>query len=371
MMNRVIVGWMAIALCSTSGDLFAQEKKSLTDLINDATVDMPISTAPASFLLGASGENVPRLSTFRAFSAQAARAFDDTGKIANAAAVELAPGLALGRTTWEHIKNSQVTRIWSRTMVSFATKPGSGSKGAQSAVGLQAILYAPAMEEALLKAADASCRSANDAIDQTLPKEPGDKRKEISNEVLGLIGKCQTEIDGILTKWNQPMVALGAGRKFTSTDADGNPKPKDSTAFWLTAAYGGDFAKDTDKKTEKSTERLGYLVTGHFRQTSNVNTTTVANTDALAKQRLIGINARGGNAKFAAIGEYSVTASSGAVAEFKNRKRALLGLEFRVDKDIYLTFGVAKDTGLDASKQSVLAKLNWGFSKAPVLVSDR
>lgn len=370
MTNRIILGWIAIAFSCIAGVSLAQEKKSLDDLIKAATVDMPISTAPASFLLGASGENVPRLSSFRTFSAQAARAFDDTGKVANAVAVELAPGLALGRTSWEDIQSSQGSRIWSRTMVSFATKPGSDNQGAQSAVGLQAILYAPAMEEALLKAADDSCRSANIAIDASPPKEPGDKRKEISKEVLDKIAKCQTEIDGILTKWNQPMVAVGIGRKFTSADAEGNPKPKDTSAFWLTAAYGGDFPKEAEKKPE-STERLGYLVTGHFRQTSNVNTTTVANAEALAKQRLVGINARGGNAKMAGIGEFSVTSSKATGADFKDRKRALLGLEFRVDKDIYLTLGVARDTGLDVSKQSVLAKLNWGFSKTPVLISGQ
>ena len=54
---------------------------------------------------------------------------------------------------------------------------------------------------------------------------------------------------------------------------------------------------------------------------------------------------------------------------FDDRKRSVVGLEYKVDSDLYLTLGVARDSSLPANERSLLAKLNWGFSKTPVLSS--
>lgn len=344
----------------------AEEKLSLADVIRAGTVDMPTSTPPASFLLGASGENVPRLTSFRAFASQAARAYDSKGNVANAVGVEIAPALAMGRMTWTDVTTSQANRIWSRTMVSFATKAKSGDSPSQSAIGLQSILWAPAMDRVLQTMASEQCTGVASTVDTTLPGEPGSPKPALSEEQLKRIEACQKKIDAQLTKWNQPMLSVGAGRTFASSDGASGQDSKNSSAFWVTGAYGADV--DTKVDEPDPITRRGYLLTAHFRQTTNVAARAVDGNDAFAKQKLVGLNARYGNAKLAGIGEYSILKSKASGSEFNDRKRAVLGLEYKIDKDLYLTLGVARDSGADPKKQSVLANLNWGFSKDPILL---
>jgi hypothetical protein len=328
---------------------------------------MPTSTAPASFLLGASGENVPRLTSFRAFAAQAARAYDDKGRITNAVGVEIAPALAMGRMTWTDITSNQANRIWSRTMVSFATTIKSEDSPARSAVGLQAILWAPAMDSALNTAAGAQCTSIAASPDTTLPGDgPQAPKPKLTEAQLKQIEACQSIIDAQLTKWNQPMVSVGAGRTFISANDNSGQDTRNSSALWITGAYGADIGARAEEPD--AVARMGYLLTAHYRQTTNVATASVGSGDVFAKQTLAGLNARYGNAKLAGIAEYSVLMSRASGVEFDNRKRAVLGLEYKIDKDLYLTLGVARDSGATPQQQSVLASLNWGFSKEPVVL---
>ena len=344
------------------------QSQALGELIKQATVAMPIATAPASFLLGASGENVPRLASFREFSTQAARAYDEKGNIANAVAVEVAPALAMGTTSWEDITKSQTMRVWSRTMVSFATKVGSDKAGPQSAVGLQSILWAPAMDSALAMAGTDKCRgiinSVSDALPVIDPATGKPKPADISDARKKLAEDCQVKIDGLLTKWNQPMVAIGGGRSFAGTPETGKPKAKDQSSYWLTAAYGADTG---DQASVES--RTGFLVTGHLRRTTRVSTTATDGTETDARQQLQGVNGRYGNSRLAILAEYSVTKSKAAGFDFKDRKRSIIGLEFKLgSEDMYLTLGTARDTGLPEAKQSVLAQFHWGFGSSPTLL---
>ena len=76
---------------------------------------------------------------------------------------------------------------------------------------------------------------------------------------------------------------------------------------------------------------------------------------------------RWGNAKFAWIAEYSSTSINAPDISSFNRIRSVVGLEYKLGNDMYLTLGVARDTGLDAAKQTALAKINWGFGGSPTL----
>jgi len=352
---------VSLGLCHGA---LAAEDVSLKEIIKEATVDMPISTAPASFLLGASGENVPRLTSFRAFATQAARAYDDKGNVANAVAVELAPALAVGRLSWEDITSSQTQRILARTLVSLASKAKSGDSPAQSAVGLQSILWAPAMDQVLATMASEKCTRIATSVAPTPPPAPG-PNPPLSTEELARIAVCSKIIDAQLTKWNQPMLSIGGGRTFVSSNGSHASTTRHSNSYWITGAYGGDWEK---KEDAAAAERLGYLLTAHYRRTTNASVKAPDDTDVFATQRLTGLNARFGNRRLAGIGEYSVLKSSASI-DVKDRKRALLGLEYRVVDDLYLTVGVSRDTGADKTKQSVLANLNWGFGKEPVLLA--
>lgn len=358
----------AISIMAVHGAVLAADSIPLSELIKDATIEMPVSTASANFLLGGSGENVPRLSSFRTFSAQVARAYDAKGKVANTVAAELAPAFALGNTTWESIKASQATRIWSRTTISFASKVGADSNASRSAVGVQAILYAPAMDWALDRIKDSDCNTAGTNIDTTPPALTPGAPPPLSKEVLEKIEACQKILDAGLTKWNQNLIAAGAGQTFSSSETDATtPNSKNTFSYWITAAFGDDIGK----KSEAPASRMGYLLTTHARWSSNAGATTVNNVESTANQRILGLNFRIGTASFAGVFEYSQTHHSNADLEFNNIKRGVIGLEYRLEKDLYLTLGIAKDTGLDKDKQSMLAKLNWGFGKTPTLLSSK
>jgi hypothetical protein len=357
---------LAASAAATVPNFAYAQSQALGELIQQATVAMPIATAPASFLLGATGENVPRLASFREFSTQAARAYDEKGKIANAVAVEVAPALAMGTTSWEDITKSQTMRVWSRTMVSFATKVGSEKAGPLSAVGLQSILWAPAMDSALAMASTDKCRGIINSVSDAPPVIVDGKPKpaDISDARKKLAEDCQIKIDGLLTKWNQPMVAIGGGRSFAGTPDTGKPKAKDQSSYWLTAAYGADTG---DQASVES--RTGFLVTGHLRRTTSVSTTATDSTEIDARQQLQGVNGRYGNSRLAIFAEYSITKSKAAGFYFRDRKRSIIGLEFKLgSEDMYLTLGTARDTGLAEAKQSVLAQFNWGFGRSPTLL---
>ena len=346
----------------------AAEKVPLSTVVSDTVIDMPVTTAPAVFLLGASGQQVPRLSTFREFGTQVARAYDDSGKLSNAVAAEIAPSLVLGHTTWERIVSSWPTRALSRTTVSFATKVGENNGAKQTALGLQSILYSREMDDVLVLAAADRCWRAARSFNEKPPvlKPPGTAAPSVaepmSAEVQALVEKCKEEIAGILTKWNQTMLAVGAGRVF-STGNTPAASAADASAYWLTASYGGDLGKEK----LKTGKRLGYLLTAHVRHMRNAAMKDPAGNDILARQRVAGLNLRYGNPRLAGIAEYSFLRSSAPGLRLDDRKRALLGLEYKVDDGMYLTLGVASDNQAGQSKRSMLANFNWGIAKSSVI----
>lgn len=333
---------------------------SLKSMTENATIDMPVTTAPATFLLGASGQQVPRLSSFRTFATQVSRAYNENGKIANAVAAEIAPVLAIGRTSWDEIVDSQLTRILSRTTFSFASKVGSNNSENKTAIGVQSILYSLEMDSVILFAATSACRSAASSISELPPPiDPKENQSPtLPKEVVEKIQECQTKIDGLLTKWNQTMIAIGGGKVFSSTD-DAKLADPDSSSFWITGSYGHDLESDKIP----SQLRKGYLVTGHYRVLSNVRSSDSVNKNILARQRIAGINLRYGNGKWAAVAEYSRITSKGEGIKLADHNRSILGMEYQLAKDAYLTLGAANDSYSSQSKRSLLANLNWGFSK--------
>ncbi len=351
----------AVVFCSLLIPSFhihaADEKQDLKTKMNTSMVDMPVTTAPATFVLDAAGQTVPRVSTFRAFSAQFARAFDAQGNLTNTVAAEIAPVLAIGRLTWQDIEDSQAYRIAGRTTVSFASKAAKGSNPSQGAFGIQSVLYSQQMDAAMKKGFAADCRSASKLIDDTPPPlDPGGKII-FSKEVLEKVEACQVTIDAILTKWNQTVLVAGWGRRLGYEKDTGINVP-DSTAYWITGSYG------LDQESEKvpSTVRLGHLLTLHFRRSNNLETTNTLGTDVLAKQKLTAVNYRFGNAKLAILAEYSQERYTASGSSFENRNRKMLGLEYLLREGLYLTLGVADDTGLAKNKRALLTSLNWGFA---------
>ncbi|MFH7043489.1 hypothetical protein ABT392_14400 [Paucibacter sp. JuS9] len=373
----------ALMSLASSGVLAADEPKptTLSETIKATHVDMPITTSVAAFMLGASGENVPRLSSLREFSAQVGRAFDANGKVANAVSAEFIPAMAIGKLDWGQLKDP-LMGAWARTALSVATKVKSDKDVARSALGLQTILYAPAYQEALQQSRVESCMATAQTFvrEEALKKAIAEMNKtgrttmptpDYTAEDEASRLKCAKAIKTALTRWNQSMVAVGFGRSVASLE-DGAALPAgvsgDSNMVWFTAALGGGGRAPAPDKAEDGNDDVGWLLTAHWRRNSNASAKSTLGVSTLARQELVGLNLRWGSESGAFIAEYSTLRSHASGHAFADRKRAVLGFEKRLDKDLYLTLGAGRDTGLDAAKNSVLMKFSWDFASKPTLM---
>jgi hypothetical protein len=338
------------------------KKQALDEAIKSAVVDMPITTAPAAFLIGASGEKVLRAQSFRPFAAGVARAYNERGELANAVAAEIAPALAMQRYTWDDIVANPVSRVLARTTVSFATRVGKNTEGDQTAIGVQSILYSKEMDEVIKLASAPEClTSLNDSVmDRTRPTAPGSKL-ELSPETIEKISKCQDKIAGKLNKWNQTMFAMGFGRSVRSEQRTEQKKYDDTSGVWLTASIGGDV--DHAESIPEDT-KIGYGLTFHVRKMFKELVKDDADKDVQSDRLIRGVNLRYGNGILAGILEYSYTTSKSA--GISNSRRALLGLEYRITNDVYLTLASTRDSGRN-DQTSMLANLKFAIGKSSAI----
>lgn len=347
--------------------------KAVADMISQLTEDVPMTTAPASFVLGVSGSEVPRYTTFRAFATGVQRAMGKDGKIANSVSAEIAPALALEVLTLED-QTDWFKRALSRTTVSISSVAGAADKPASSAYGLQSVLYSLELDSALDMAASPECRTASkDFLDSVpavgtavgvgVPAQP----KPLTPEQNLKVKNCQATIDSVLNRWNQTMVAVGFGQAFKSTENKVSTLKKANKVGWLTGSWG--FGSGEGKEAN---ERVGGLLIAHARwELDGIAETPGAATPQLAEDaNLYGLSLRLGKARFNGLLEYSRRTSKVAGLVDEQRKRTVVGLEYRIQKDLYLDIGIGSESGRRDGKNSgmVLASLKWGFGGKPILV---
>ena len=379
--TKIAAGWLAFALAAATHAQGAS-KESLADTLkkfkgSDAvsqvvaalTEDIPMTTAPAAYALGISGEQVPRYTTFREFAVGVARGFDNEGKFANNVSAEIAPALALRVLTLEDQTNFG-WRALARTTVSLVTVVGSNDKAASSAYGLQSVLYSREMDQALDAAGSPACGSVQRAAIDAWRNPPLDAAglpmpSPITPEQKKAIEDCQAMIDGILNRWNQTTAIVGFGQAFRSPDNEVAGLKKSNLVGWLTGSWG--FAMGSAPRTN---EHMGGLLTLHAR----IERDTIASTPGAATPQsnedvdLYGSSLRLGKARFNGLLEYSQRKSKISGLADETRKRTLLGAEYRLQEDLYLSIAVGSETGRRDGKNNnlSLANLKWGFGGKPV-----
>lgn len=343
-------------------DEVGKVKKSLTE-------DVPMTTAPAAYVLGIAGDEVPRATTFRSFATGLARGVGKDGKLGNAVAAEVSPLLALKVLSLDD-QRDPVRRALARTTFSVVSTQGGGSSDkARSAYGIQSVLYSHELDRALALAGSAECTSAAQRFLGSLtvgappPRlDPGGlPATPVADEALRKqVGACQSAIDGILNRWNPSMLAFGFGQAFKSPDNTVAGLKKANKVAWLTGSLG--FGSGADRAAN---ERMGGLLTLH----SRLERDGIAETPGAAAARmtedadLLGASLRIGKARFNGVFEYSQRKSKIAGMADENRRRTVIGVETRLREDLYLSFAVASETGRRDGRNSglTLANLNWGF----------
>jgi hypothetical protein len=346
--------------------------KAVSDVISQLTEDVPMTTAPANYVLGVSGSEVPRYTTFRTFATGVQRAVGKDGKIANAVSAEIAPLLALEVLTLEDQTNWAM-RALSRTTFSIATVAGAGDKSASSAYGLHSVLYSRELDRAIDMVATNECRTAGKDYLDSLPPVGGSvgtgvpaSPKPLTAEQRAKVEKCQTAIDSILNRWNQTMVAVGFGQAFKSTENKASTLKRANKVAWLTGSWGFGSGESKD-----ANERVGGLLTAHARSERDgiADTPAAATPQSLEDANLYGISLRVGKARFNGLIEHSRRTSKIAGLVDERRQRTVVGLEYRLQKDLYIDFGIGSESGRRDGKNSgmALANLKWGFGGKPML----
>ena len=337
--------------------------------ISSLTEDIPMSIAPAAYVLGVAGEQIPRFTTFRDFAVELIRGVDDEGKLVNSLSAEIAPALALKALTLEDQKNWGL-RALARTTFSVVSVAGSDSDKARSAYGIQSVLYSRELDRAIATAGSAKCMSApQQHVDSltvgsgttTLPGTPVP-----SAEVEKSVAECQTAIDNILNLWNQTMVAVGFGQAFSSPDSTVAGLKSANRVAWLTGSWG--FGLSGAARTN---ENMGGLLTLHVRQERDGIAETPGASSAQMPEdvNLFGASLRLGKSRFNGLLEYSERDSKVSGLPDETRRRTILGVEYRLQEDLYLSFGIGSETGRRDGQDSdfSLANLKWGFGGKSIL----
>lgn len=375
-LTKIAAGGVVLALATaahaqgTSGNSLADTLKkfrgneAVSEVVSALTEDIPMTTAPAAYVLGVSGEQVPRYTTFREFAVGVVRGFDNEGKFTNSISAEIAPALALRVLTLED-QTSFGWRALARTTFSLVSVPGGNDKPASTAYGLQSVLYSREMDQALDAAGSPACGAVQKAAIDSWRNPPRDAQglplpAPITPEQKKAIEDCQTMIDGILNRWNQTTVIVGFGQAFRSPDNDISGLKKANRVGWLTGSWG--FAMGSAPRTN---EHMGGLLTLHARYERD----TLAKTPGAATPQsnedvdLFGAGLRLGKARFNGLLEHSQRKSRIAGLADETRRRTLIGAEYRLREDLYVGFAVGAESGRRDGKNNnlSLANLKWGF----------
>jgi hypothetical protein len=383
MKNFLAAGLTAIICCTSSAEDASTPpdiSQTIANLKGDADVqnildsfnsDIPTSTSPATFVLGAAGEQVPRYSSFREFAAGIGQGLDANGKILKSVSGEIAPFLAIGTITLQDQVNP-IKRILSRTTFSVASTIGSDND-TKASYGLQSVLYSMEMDQALAAAGSQDCARAGDKLNETKPPPqhpPGGEFPPvvtIDEETQRLIDSCGKSIDNIVKRWNQTAIMIGFGQAFNTDNSEVSHLKQANKVVWVTASLGW----DQNRKTKANgPSELGGLLTIHARtERDNEIVFSSDNSQHLENANIFGANLRYGTSRFAGLLEYSYRRGKVSGYETENRRRYLLGGEYRLMSDLYISLGIGTDTGSRDRKNQPfsLANLKWGFGTTPII----
>jgi hypothetical protein len=354
----------------------ARPAASVGDLLAATTVDMPVAVAPAAFLLGVAGTDVPRVATLREFGAQIGRAIGEDGKLRNSVAAEVNPRLAIGKVAWDDFQKSYATQVLTRTTVSFANVADPGAGEARSAIGLQSVLWSAEVPRLIDAASTGPCASVAAAFaakpSGTVPGAlaPGSiPVLEPSADAEKARADCKARIEGLLTKWNPTAVTVGLGQSFFSQQASIGGLRRAASGVWITGSWGTDL--EAPDSAAPAQDRMGFGATLHLRRMRHERVADPADAARLVDESstLVGLNLRGGSGKFGGLLEASQRKSTAATLADERRKRWFAGLEYRLRPDLYLVAGVGNDTGRRGTQdeRTTLVHLKWGFSPESVL----
>jgi hypothetical protein len=341
-------------------------------------VDLTVPESPAFTALGLSPETIVRPTTPREFATALLNGVDRKGHLQTGVAVDAAPYLVFAGSgiTLGAYRTSTVTRVLSRTVVSFATTRGATSEdpSVRLGLGVHATLYDsqdPRMNDALL-----DCYGAHPVFRPVSPlpinddptireAEAAKLEKERQAHEAGLklaVDACQVKFR-LPERWNGTSWIVAVAPTWTSSTGLAKDIESGSVGIWTSVSYGFDGVPGLDEKAQ---------LIAHARYLSDeiVVDKNLPGGQEVRDTMVVGARLRAGTStfNFSFEGAYLRTAAAGRPND--TAARLSFAAERRLADNLWLTVSFGGDRGNDQGPDrgmSLLSAFKWGIAKNPAL----
>lgn len=376
--RRAVRGFIA-ALCLTSASAAHAGQGQATPAVDPAAlaiykvkeveIDLTVPESPAFTALGLNPETIVRPARPREFATAFLNGVDQQGNLQTGVAFDAVPYLVFGGTelTLNRYRASKVTRVLSRTSVSFATTKGAADddKSVKIAFGAHAVLFD-----------SEDPRVNNDPLLKCFAGIPVFRPTSIGNPAALEAERAAFERDVLVpraalcrddfrrkARWNATSWVVAYAGTSVSPTGLASDLTSGAQTFWTSLSYGFDGVPGLESRAQ---------LIAHARHATReiVVDEELPGGQEVRDTTVIGAQFRGGSTSFALAGEAAYLRTAAAGRPDDTAMRVTFSAERRLAQDVWLTLSIGGDRGADDGTSkglSVLSALKWGFSKDPAL----
>jgi hypothetical protein len=360
--------------------------KSPVDNFNHYSLDFAVPESPAFTLLGLSQPSVIHPTSIRDFGASLVNGVSSGGQLQTGIAIDTAPYLLVAGNdlTLADYQNNRVTRLLANTQLSLATTKADGESGngTRVGVGLHMKLYDlgdprrkgnTVLTDCYAKAsADFNDRPALPVVPPGLSEDEKKKRQEARDKAIAAMEKGYQEPFAACYKrarqelWNRSNWLVGVASAWTNDGNVTDSMRSGGGALWTTYAYGFEGVK--------ALERYSQLLLHVRLQDDEVVASKDSATGFFRRDSVVlGTRFRLGSEAGTFLIEASQTRGDLENGQSEKVRRAAIGGEVRISKDVWLVGSIGGESGFsDGTKNNfVLGGLKFGSASEPQFGSSK
>lgn len=347
-------------------------------------VDLSVPESPAFTVLGLTPQTVIRPTSPRQFASSLLNGVDMNGNFQSGLALDFVPYLVFAgnELTLRAYQDQYITRLFSRTQVSFASTKGASDddKSMRLALGFHATLWdrgdprtdkkllgclgqmrTPApptqLEPELLGSTPQDIADYNDAVsrynaDRVRYEHDRQVAIEFNN---GVSSRCRAQAQK--DNWNRSSWIIAAAPSWISKTGETKNYNWNGGGFWTSVAYGFEGVPAMQ-------ERSQLILHARYR-----NNEQVPDPDAKGKFKqqdsmFFGARFRHGSPTFNGSFEYTFIRTRPLGKKFDGSQRLALGIERRIAGDTWFNLSLGGESGRADGKNKgfVLTSFKWAFS---------
>ena len=363
-------GGAAAAGASAAPDCVGITNAKATCDLNSTFTDIAAPDSPAFTVLGLTPSNITKPNSPSALATAVLNAFDDNGHFQSGTAIDVVPFLVFKAKSFtlgkyaDHGAKAYLTRVASRTSVSFATAKGTSTPdtSVRMATGIRISLLDFGDQRAVLGRCVGLINS---------PVDPNNPGAPISDKLKKQIADCRTTAQKKL--WNATSVVVAAAPAWISTDGSTSNLKRNGQAFWASAAYGfgtwGQLILDGRRQTGQqivpptspSSSSTSAAGTGSSSATAGTGGGSASNQFVLQDTTVLGGAFKFGQSDFngTVAGLYIGKRTAGVPDSYPEFSFAL---EKKLATNVYLELSYRYDA-TQKNVSGVLTNLKWNFSQ--------